>query len=105
MIKNFLWLVFCIALSRSVHSQSITRINNSKISFEDADKKIQSLMTAGKVAGLAITVFNNNEPVYKKTFGYKNLVTKEPIKTSTNIYGASLSKAVFAVLVMKLVEE
>ena len=62
-------------------------------------------MKAGNVHGLAIAIFNKHEPVYKKTFGYKRFDTKEPIKTSTNIYGASLSKAVFAVLVMKLVEE
>jgi CubicO group peptidase (beta-lactamase class C family) len=54
---------------------------------------------------MAITVFNNNEPVYKKAFGYSRADVQEPIKTSTNFYGASLSKAVFAVLVMKLVEE
>lgn len=62
-------------------------------------------MKAANVQGLAVTVFNNKEPVYKKTFGYKRIDTKEPIKANTNIYGASLSKAVFAVLVMKLVEE
>jgi CubicO group peptidase (beta-lactamase class C family) len=62
-------------------------------------------MRAGQVHGLAVTVFNNNEPVYKKTFGYKNAKTKERIKTTTNFYGASLSKAVFATLVMKLAEE
>ena len=68
-------------------------------------KKIETLRKAAQVHGLAITVFNNNKPVYKKTFGYKNILTKEPIKGNTNIYGASLSKAVFATLVMKLVEE
>ncbi len=62
-------------------------------------------MKAANVQGLAVSIFNNNEPVYKKAFGYKRIDTKEPIKTSTNFYGASLSKAVFAVLVMKLVEE
>ena len=62
-------------------------------------------MRVGNVHGLAISIFNNNEPVYKKTFGYKNAVTKEPIKSRTNFYGASLSKAVFATLVMKLAEE
>jgi hypothetical protein len=46
-----------------------------------------------------------NEVIYKKTFGYKKFDTKAPLQTNTNIYGASLSKAVFAVLVMKLVEE
>jgi hypothetical protein len=38
------------------------------------------------LCGMAITIFNNNEPVYK-TFGYKRIDTKEPIKTTTNIYG------------------
>ncbi len=50
-------------------------------------------------------VFNNNKPVYKKVFGYKRFDTKEPLQTNTNFYGASLSKSVFAVLVMKMVEE
>jgi CubicO group peptidase (beta-lactamase class C family) len=62
-------------------------------------------MQATEVHCLAITLFNNRERVYKKAFGYKRLDTKEPIRTSTNFYGASLSKAVFAVLVMKLAEE
>ena len=62
-------------------------------------------MHAANVQGAAITIFNNNTPVYKKAFGYKNVVTRDTFKTSTNIYGASLSKPVFAVMVMKLVEE
>jgi CubicO group peptidase (beta-lactamase class C family) len=62
-------------------------------------------MQVAQVHGLAVAVFNQNQPVYQKTFGYKNTVTKEPLTPTTNIYGASLSKAVFAVLVMKLVEE
>ncbi|HZF62838.1 MAG TPA: serine hydrolase domain-containing protein, partial [Chitinophagaceae bacterium] len=86
-------------------AQTITRLDKSKISFASLDKKIQALLVAGQVHGLAITIFNNHEPVYKKTFGYKNIETKERIKTTTNFYGASLSKAVFATLVMKLAEE
>jgi D-alanyl-D-alanine-carboxypeptidase/D-alanyl-D-alanine-endopeptidase len=62
-------------------------------------------MKDANVQGLAVAIFNDNQPVYKKTFGYKRLDTKEPIRPGTNFYGASLSKAVFAVLVMKLVEE
>ena len=62
-------------------------------------------MNAANVQGLAITIFNKNKPVYKKTFGYKRLDTKEPIQTRTNIYGASLSKPVFTMLVLKLVQE
>ncbi|MEP7373239.1 MAG: serine hydrolase domain-containing protein [Chitinophagaceae bacterium] len=104
--KKSSFLFFCfISLNFLARTQTIIKLDKSKISFTTLDNRIQSLMKAANVQGLAITVFNNNEPVYKKTLGYKNAETKEPIKTSTNIYGASLSKPVFAVLVMKLVEE
>ena len=62
-------------------------------------------MKDASVTGMAISVFNNGKPVYHKVFGYKNSATKTPLQTNTNFYGASLSKVVFAVLVMKLVEE
>ena len=101
-IQVLLLLVF---LSFTVKAQQITRLDGSKISAVALDKKIQQLIDSGHVTGLAISVFNKNKPVYQKTFGYKNAGTKEGIRASTNIYGASLSKAVFAVLAMKLVED
>ena len=104
-IKKPALLLSFFMLNFTTQGQRITKLDKSKISFASLDKKIQSLMKAANVQGLAISVFNNKEPVYKKTFGYKRMDTKEPIKMNTNIYGASLSKPVFAVLVMKLVEE
>lgn len=85
--------------------QNIRRLDNSTISVQALDKKITHLVQAANVHGLAVAIFNNNKEVYKKTFGYKNNATKAPIGEHSNFYGASLSKAVFAVLVMKLVEE
>jgi len=105
MFAKGLSFVFMIHAFLSSFPQNIVRLDNSKISFTQADQKIESLMKAGNVQGLAIIVFNKNEAVYEKTFGYKRLDTKEPIKLTTNMYGASLSKSVFAVMVMKLVEE
>jgi D-alanyl-D-alanine-carboxypeptidase/D-alanyl-D-alanine-endopeptidase len=98
-------IVLSLIVFSSSSSQTITRLDGSKISFAAADNKINSLLKAGHVAGTAIAIFNKGDIVYKKTFGYKNLKTKQPIRSSTNFYGASLSKALFAVLVMKLVEE
>lgn len=106
LIKRLFLLFFYFGLlTFIVHGQTITRLDHSKISFVSLDHKIQTLMKEAHVPGLAISIFNNKEPLYKKTFGYKRIDTREPIKTGTNFYGASLSKAVFAVLVMKLVEE
>lgn len=98
-------LLFFVFAYPGIYAQSIKRIDGSRVSISDIDKKIDFLMKAANVHGLAIAVFNNNDVVYKKTFGYKRIDTKEPLKTNTNFYGASLSKSVFAVLVMKLVQE
>jgi CubicO group peptidase (beta-lactamase class C family) len=103
--KKIILLMFFFTIFFTAAGQTITKLDNTKITFQALNQKIGALMKAANVHGLAITVFNNNKPVYTKTFGYKNLVTKQPIQTTTNIYGASLSKSVFAVMVMKLVEE
>ena len=102
---NFrLCLTLLLVLPVVVMAQSATRLDGTTLTAEQLDKKIQQLIKDGNVQGLAITVFNHDDIVYKKTFGYKRLDTKEPLQTNTNCYGASLSKTVFAVLVMKLVE-
>jgi CubicO group peptidase (beta-lactamase class C family) len=85
--------------------QQIKRLDNSSITAATLNDKIEKLTKAANVTGLAVAVFNNNKPVYQKTFGYKNIHTKEPINNETNFYGASLSKPVFAVMVMQLVEK
>lgn len=104
-IKTFLLILLITVSNVCLMAQTITRLDQSKITFDSLNKKIESLMKVANVHGLAISIFNNHQPVYKQTFGYKRIDTKEQIKTNTNFYGASLSKAVFAVLVMKLVEE
>ena len=103
--KSRLYYFIFLVLPFNIAAQSITRIDNSQVRPAELDEKISELVKKGNVHGLAITIFNNNRIVYKKVFGYKRFDTKEPLQTNTNFYGASLSKAVFAVLVMKLVEE
>lgn len=105
MFKKF-FLYTCLQfIVIAIFGQAIKRIDKTTIRYSQLDSSIQRLISEANVHGLAVTIFNNNHPVYSKTFGYKNFETKEPIKLTTNFYGASLSKAVFAVLVMKLVEE
>lgn len=103
--KHWFILFLLFPLTFVCVGQKIVRLDKTKISENDLDIKIETLMKAANVHGLAVAVFNHNEPVYKKTFGYKNAVTKEPITNETNFYGASLSKPVFAVMVMRLVEK
>lgn len=98
-ILSFLVMVSC------AKEKEIVRLDNSTIEADELTHKVQALMDSAQVHGLALAVFNNNEIVYQQTFGYRQAEHGEPLTDSTNIYGASLSKAVFGVLVMQLVEE
>jgi serine-type D-Ala-D-Ala carboxypeptidase/endopeptidase len=83
----------------------IERLDGSQITDAALTPRIEDLVKKAQVHGLAITIFNDREPVYTRTFGVKRTDTKEPLRQDTVFYGASLSKAVFGVLVMRLVEE
>ena len=104
-MRKIIFISLCAFISSFCFAQAISRLDNSRITSNELDKKISDLMKAGSVSGMAVSVFNEGKPVYHKVFGYKNAGTKEPLQTNTNFYGASLSKVVFSVLVMKLVEE
>ena len=71
----------------------------------DIDRLVQHLMDSARVPGLAVALFENNRVRYLRTYGYRNVATKAPLEPETCMYGASLSKAVFAYLVMQLVQE
>lgn len=104
-MRLFIILSLLLFAQFTLIAQPISRLDGSQISNAELDEEIQRLQEAAQVHGLAISIFNDNRLVYRKTFGYKNYEKQQALTDSTNIYGASLSKAVFGVLVMKLVEE
>jgi CubicO group peptidase (beta-lactamase class C family) len=82
----------------------IVRLDGSTITADDLTRGIEALVAAGDVHGLTVTVFNHAEPVYSHAFGSADQPNGQPLRTETEMYGASLSKAVFAVLAMRMVE-
>ncbi|WP_299704131.1 serine hydrolase [uncultured Pontibacter sp.] len=108
MLKQFLFTLSAVLLSMAPslgQDRQIQKIDGNYTSSQEIDKVVARLMDTADVTGLALTVFNNHNAVYQKAFGYSNAANKTPLSTSTIFYGASLSKAVFSVLVMQLVEE
>ncbi|MDX5421711.1 MAG: beta-lactamase family protein [Hymenobacteraceae bacterium] len=101
---TFLFFLICMSLSFG-QSRRIQRIDGSYVTAREVDETVRRLMDTANVTGLAISIFNNNEAVYQKAFGYSNAATRDTLGVNTIFYGASLSKAVFSVLVMQLVEE
>ncbi|WP_017731062.1 serine hydrolase [Nafulsella turpanensis] len=104
-VKKIVSLVFILILAAYPAESQVMRIDGSKIEEKEITERIKSLMKSAEVSGLGISIFNNNKIVYQRAFGYGNVATKDPLSRNSIFYGASLSKAVFANLVMQLVEE
>lgn len=96
--------VDCEVLKDSIRS-NISRIDDTKIEVSKLDTRIKTLIDSAKVTGVAISVFNDNQIIYRKAFGYANFDKKIPLQINTSFYGASLSKAVFGYLVANLAND
>jgi len=88
-----------------IYGQTINRIDGTKITADSLQYRIQYLIKTANVTGLAITVFNDNQPIYSKTFGMADVKKKVPLEPTSVMYAASLSKLVFSYVVMQLVAE
>lgn len=86
-------------------TKNVMRLDGSNIPAAEIDRKVKKLIDTANVHGLNLAILNNNKTVFIKSYGFKNKPQNTLLDTSTIVYGASFSKAVFGYLVMKLVEE
>jgi len=70
----------------------------------EIDAEARAVMQRTQAKGLALAVVDRGRPVSVQAWGVRN-GKDEPLETDTVMYGASLTKAVFAYTVMKLVDE
>lgn len=94
-----------VEVAQGSTGSAIKRIDGTMIQATILDAKIEALLKAANVTGLAISILNENQVVYSNAFGYANNDRKTPLEVSHSFYGASLSKAVFGYLVSTLVDE
>ena len=73
-------------------------------SVEGIDAEVLRAMQATGARGLAIAVVDAGEVVAVRSYGVRN-EAGDPLQTNTVMYGASLTKTVFAYTVMQLVDE
>jgi CubicO group peptidase (beta-lactamase class C family) len=62
-------------------------------------------MGNAEVTGLCLGIINDNKVAYVKSYGYRNKAENQLNDTATCFYAASLSKPLFAYLVMQLVDK
>lgn len=68
------------------------------------DAEVGRIMTTTHAKGMAIAVIDHGKVGYVQAYGIRN-AKGDPLTTDTVMYGASLTKTVFAYTVMQLVDE
>ncbi|HEX8571313.1 MAG TPA: serine hydrolase domain-containing protein [Allosphingosinicella sp.] len=76
----------------------------ARLSAAKIDEAARAAMQRTGARGLALAVIEDGRPVLVRAWGVRN-AARDPLRTDTIMYGASLTKAVFAYTVMQLVEE
>ena len=71
---------------------------------EKIDAHVRGVMASTGAKGIAVAVIDEGKVAYVGSWGVRN-AAGQPLQTDTIMYGASLTKAVFAYTVMQLVEE
>ena len=70
----------------------------------DLENKVSAWMTENKVPGVSIAVIENAKIAWRRALGVKDVASNVPVDTDTMFEAASMSKPVFAYVVMKLCE-
>lgn len=69
------------------------------------DAEIERLMRRDQVKGLAVAVIEGGRVTHLGSYGFRNVARQLPLEVDTIMYGASLTKAAFAYMVLQLVDE
>jgi CubicO group peptidase (beta-lactamase class C family) len=84
---------------------AIRTLNGHTLTPASIDARVTQLMAANDVKGLAVGFIRNGQVVYVHAYGMRDVENQLPLQTDTVMYGASLTKATFAYMVMQLVDE
>lgn len=92
----------------AVSARAETRCPEHKASWipsGDQLRELPRLMRIAGVPGVAIAVVDQARPVWSGSFGVKNMLTRDPVREDTLFEAASMTKPVFAYVVMRLADE
>ena len=83
-MQKIFFIQFFVFISSFAFTQTIVRLDNSRITAQQLNDKIDQLMKDASVSGMAISVFNDGRPVYHKILQklkwYWPVLMIEPLK-------------------------
>jgi CubicO group peptidase (beta-lactamase class C family) len=100
-------LVLCAltsAIAEPRPTDSIRRLDGSRISIQDADAFARKTLAAAHVTGAQLAVLDGGRLVWSAAYGLRRRELALPMDRETTTWAASITKSVFATYVMQLVE-
>ena len=85
--------------------EALTTLDGKPLPRAELEALIEQAMEKANVAGLSVAIINDGQIAYTHAFGYRDKAAGSLFDTQTVTGAASLSKTVFAYLVMLLAEE
>jgi CubicO group peptidase (beta-lactamase class C family) len=106
-VVTALCVIICAAqaAARNGAGSRITRLDGSSITPQQVDATVNRLLEAAHVTGAGIAIFQNRRIAYLKAYGLRDTENRLPLTPDSVMTSASLSKAAFATVVMRLVEQ
>jgi CubicO group peptidase (beta-lactamase class C family) len=83
----------------------VARPDGSTITAAQIDETVNQLMQSAHVTGVGIAIFHGGKIAYLKAYGMRDTEKGLPLTADSVMTSASLSKAAFATMVMRLVQE
>src|SRR4029450_8619581 len=83
----------------------IHRFDGAPVVAERIDREAKRMMREARVQGFAMAVVEDGQVAFVRSWGHRNVAANLPLQPDTIMYGASLTKFVFAYMVMQLVDE
>ena len=101
------WIAVLLSLAAGCAATDATRPGTPAASWHGAaalGAEVRAAMAGTGARGLAVAVIDDGRVVHVSTHGERN-TAGAPLETDTIMYGASLTKTVFATMVLQLVDE
>ncbi len=86
----------------SANAQPIPRLDGEKLTPAQIDSTVTQLIQSAHVTGAGIALFHNGQIAWLKAYGLRDTENNQPLTAASVMTSASLSKAAFATMVMKL---
>ena len=78
--------------------------NSASIDSDKLDHVVKTYRDYFKIPGISVAVIKDNKVIYHRGFGVRNTATREPVTNDTVFEAASMTKPLFAYIVLRLVD-